>query len=110
MLYKSENSEISILLAGDTMLTRRLAVYDEERFLALAEILRSSDVTFANMEGSVRGWDEGAPGITQGTYMTTPPSLLEDLKWCCQSNANQSPKCASSGSSGRELTPFGQGG
>jgi poly-gamma-glutamate synthesis protein (capsule biosynthesis protein) len=29
----------------------------------------------------VHTWDEGTPGITQGTFMTTEPSLLEDLKW-----------------------------
>ena len=81
MLYQSETRDICIALAGDTMLTRRLAVFKEERFLSLAEILRSADVGFANLEGPVRAWDEGAPGITQGTYMTTRPALLEDLKW-----------------------------
>ena len=29
----------------------------------------------------VRRWDEGTPGITQGTFMTTPPELLDDIKW-----------------------------
>ena len=38
------------------------------------------------------------------------PNRLEPGKWCCQAKANQSPKCATSGFSGRELTPFGERG
>jgi poly-gamma-glutamate capsule biosynthesis protein CapA/YwtB (metallophosphatase superfamily) len=81
MLYEAESGDFSIALAGDTMLTRRLSVFKEKRFLALADILRGADAVFANLEGTVHHWDEGTPGITQGTFMTTHPRLLEDLKW-----------------------------
>ena len=47
----------------------------------MREILRGADAAFANLEGTVHTWDEGTPGITQGTFMTTEPRLLEDLKW-----------------------------
>ncbi len=43
--------------------------------------MRGADAAFANLEGTVHTWDEGTPGITQGTFMTTEPKLLEDLKW-----------------------------
>ena len=33
------------------------------------------------LEGPVRHWHEGTPGITRGTFMTTPPDLIDDLKW-----------------------------
>ncbi len=81
MLYDSEAGDFTITFGGDTMLTRRLAVYSEPRFTALAKLFRDADVGFVNLEGSTRNWDEGVPGIMRGTYMTTPPSLLEDLKW-----------------------------
>jgi poly-gamma-glutamate synthesis protein (capsule biosynthesis protein) len=81
MLYDSESGDFEVTLGGDTMLTRKLSIYDEPRFKALADLFRKSDVGFVNLEGSVRNWDEGEPGITRGTYMTTPPALLEDLKW-----------------------------
>jgi poly-gamma-glutamate capsule biosynthesis protein CapA/YwtB (metallophosphatase superfamily) len=90
--YQSEKGNFTIALAGDTMLTRKLTPFKEERFLKLREILRSADATFANLEGTVHTWDEGTPGITQGTFMTTDPKLLEDLKWlginlvCCANN------------------------
>ncbi len=81
MLYEAEKGDFTIALAGDCMLTRKLSVFKEERFLSLAETLRSADAAFANLEGTVHSWDEGTPGITQGTFMTTDPKLLEDLKW-----------------------------
>jgi len=43
--------------------------------------VRGADAVFANLEGTVHTWDEGTPGITQVTFMTTEPRLLEDLKW-----------------------------
>ena len=56
-------------------------MFDEPPFLALAKIFRDCDAATANLESVVRRWDEGTPGITQGTFMTTPPELLDDIKW-----------------------------
>ncbi len=81
MPYDAERGNFTIALAGDTMLTRKLIPFKEEKFLRLREILRGADAAFANLEGTVHTWDEGTPGITQGTFMTTDPKLLEDLKW-----------------------------
>jgi poly-gamma-glutamate synthesis protein (capsule biosynthesis protein) len=81
MTYASAAGNLSIALGGDCMLTRPLRVFDEPAFLALAQIFRDCDAGFVNLETVVRRWDEGAPGITRGTYMTTPPELLHDLKW-----------------------------
>jgi len=79
--YEAEKGNFMLALAGDTMLTRKLIPFKEEKFLRLREILRGADAAFANLEGTVHAWDEGTPGITQGTFMTTDPKLLEDLKW-----------------------------
>jgi poly-gamma-glutamate capsule biosynthesis protein CapA/YwtB (metallophosphatase superfamily) len=81
MIYQAEKGNFTIALAGDTMLTRKLTPFKEERFMALRDILRGADAAFANLEGTVHAWNEGTPGITQGTFMTTEPKLLEDLKW-----------------------------
>ena len=80
-IYQAESGNFTIALAGDTMLTRKLTPFKEEGFLRLREILRSADAAFVNLEGTVHLWDEGTPGITQGTFMTTDPKLLEDLQW-----------------------------
>ena len=81
MTYEAEKGDFMLALAGDTKLTRRLSVFKEDRFLAMAQILPGADAAFANLEGTVHTWDEGTPGITQGTFMTTDPKLLDDLKW-----------------------------
>ena len=81
MTYASEAGNFNIALAGDCMLTRRLRVFDEPEFLALVKIFRDCDVGTGNLESVVRHWDEGTPGIIQGTFMTTPPDLLEEFKW-----------------------------
>ncbi len=81
MIYQAEKGCCSIALAGDVMLTRRLAPFNEDRFLKLREVLRGADAALANLEGTVHRWEEGTPGITQGTFMTTDPKLLEDLQW-----------------------------
>ena len=91
MSYQAENGAIRMLLAGDAMPSRRLTPFDEPDYLALVELLRSADIAFVNLETTVRNRDEGAPGWTQGTPMTTPPVLLDDLKWMgfgLLSNAN----------------------
>lgn len=63
------------------MLSRRLAVYREQEFLALRDILRGADGCFGNLESSVVRYGEGSPQIRTGTHMVTEPELLEDLKW-----------------------------
>src|SRR5437763_9174375 len=81
MTYASEAGKFSIALGGDCMLTRPMTMFDEPAFLAFVKAYRDCDAGFANLESVVRRWDEGTPGITRGTYMTTPPELLGDIKW-----------------------------
>jgi len=81
MLYDAEHGDISLMLLGDVMPTRRLAVFGEERYLQLRNLCTGADATFANLETSVHRYLEGHQNISGGTYMTTEPQLLEDLKW-----------------------------
>ena len=81
MLYDAEHGDISLMLLGDVMPTRRLAVFGEERYLQLKNLCNSADATFANLETAVHCYLEGHQNISGGTYMTTEPHLLEDLKW-----------------------------
>lgn len=82
-MYESDEGNLSIALAGDTIPTRRLSVFREERFLKIREILSRADAAFTNLEAPVHRYLDGGhaqrPG--GGTYMTTEPRLLEDLKW-----------------------------
>ena len=80
MLYESESGDLSLVASGDTMITRRLSVFREERFLALAELFRKADVGFTNLEMLVHRY-EHSPGMSDGTYTASDPSNLEELKW-----------------------------
>jgi poly-gamma-glutamate capsule biosynthesis protein CapA/YwtB (metallophosphatase superfamily) len=91
MIYQSESGNMRLVLAGDLMPSRALTVFKEPDYLALVDLLRSADIAFGNLETTVRERHEGAPNFTQGTPMTTPPALLEDLRWMgfgILSNAN----------------------
>src|SRR5215472_5788776 len=81
MIYQSESGDIRMLIAGETMLSRRLSVFGERDYLAAVDLGRKADVAFTNLETTVRNPDEGYPAFTRGTPMTTQPALLEDLKW-----------------------------
>jgi len=81
MLYDFEKGNMTITLTGDLMLTKRLSVFKEDRYLQLRELLKGADAAFTNFESSAREYGEGSPSIRRGTYMTTEPKLLDDLKW-----------------------------
>ena len=52
-MYEATNAVISLAMAGDTILTRRLALFREPRFLRIREILQQADAAFANLEAPV---------------------------------------------------------
>jgi poly-gamma-glutamate synthesis protein (capsule biosynthesis protein) len=81
MIYDSERGDFKIMLLGDVMPTRRLSVFQEASYLKLKAIISNADASFANLETSVHRYLEGHQNISGGTYMTTEPHLLEDLKW-----------------------------
>ena len=84
-MYEADAGSISIALLGVTAPSRRLAVFREERFLQLRDLLNSVDAVFSNLEGSVHHYLDGGhaqrPSGLGGTYMTVEPHLLADLKW-----------------------------
>lgn len=80
-LYDAERGALSMALVGDAMIARALRPHQEPDFLGLAQVLQSADVTFANLETTVREVHEGWANFTQGTPMTTAPELVDELRW-----------------------------
>ena len=80
MLYESEAGEVRIAVAGDAMISHRLSVFREERYLRLVELFRGADAAFCNMEMPIHDFDI-APGFAEGTYGTAEPNAALDLKW-----------------------------
>jgi poly-gamma-glutamate capsule biosynthesis protein CapA/YwtB (metallophosphatase superfamily) len=81
MGYRASDGNIRLLLAGDAMPARALRAFGEPRYLALLDLVRGADAAFANLETVVREPSEGTPNLTQGTPMSTPPALLDELGW-----------------------------
>jgi poly-gamma-glutamate synthesis protein (capsule biosynthesis protein) len=84
MLYDSERGNFTMALTGDSMLTRKLSAFTEERYRALVELLRGADACFTNLETTIREWNEGSPAISRmgrGTFMTTEPWLVDEMRW-----------------------------
>lgn len=81
MAYQSHKRNATLALAGDIMLSRSLKPYTEPAYADMLALLRGCDAGIANLETVVRHPEEGHPNFTMGTPMTTPPALLDDLKW-----------------------------
>lgn len=81
MSYQSQARRLRMALAGDVMPSRRLKPFSEPPYLQLLALLRGADIACANLETVVRHPEEGHPNFSLGTPMSTPPALLEDLKW-----------------------------
>ena len=79
----STTARQTVALAGDCMLTHPIAVHKEEGFLKIRELFAQADVVFANFESNVHRYldDPFAQRLAGGSYITTPPALLADLKW-----------------------------
>ena len=77
------SDRLTIALTGDSMVTRSLSVFKEEPYLRMRDILRSADVVFTNFEANAHPYldDPQAQRDGGGTYVTTEPRLLADLKW-----------------------------
>ena len=80
MLYNAERRDLSITVAGDAMITRRMRAFQEPGFLKLVDILKSSDVSMANLEMLFHDY-ESTWQWSGATYTRSDPRNLEELKW-----------------------------
>jgi poly-gamma-glutamate synthesis protein (capsule biosynthesis protein) len=80
MLYEAEAGNLTLAASGDTMITRGLSMFREDRFLRLRDIFQNADVRFTNLEMLMHDY-EHSPGIAGGTFTASDPKNLEELKW-----------------------------
>ena len=79
-IYDSERGDISIAVAGDAMITRRMRPFQEAGFLKLVEILRQADVSIVNLEMLFHDY-ESSWQWSGATYTRSDPHNLDELKW-----------------------------
>jgi poly-gamma-glutamate synthesis protein (capsule biosynthesis protein) len=68
-------------LAGDSIITRKLSVYDEPPFLKLIEMIRRADAAFTNLEMLFHDYEPYPMNESGGTWMRADPALVKELVW-----------------------------
>jgi poly-gamma-glutamate synthesis protein (capsule biosynthesis protein) len=80
-LQARQPADITFALTGDSIITRRLAVYDEPAFTRIINLIRGADVAFTNLEMLFHDYEPYAMSSSGGTYMRAEPALVKDLVW-----------------------------
>jgi poly-gamma-glutamate capsule biosynthesis protein CapA/YwtB (metallophosphatase superfamily) len=76
-----QSSDVSFALTGDSIITRKLAVYAEPAFTRIIDLIRAADVGFTNLEMLFHDYEPYASAASGGTYMRAEPALVKDLVW-----------------------------
>ncbi len=79
--HRSADEPFSMALTGDSIITRKLSVYDEPEFLQLIDIVRSADIAFTNLEMLFHDYEPYPMAESGGTWMRGAPELVGELKW-----------------------------
>ncbi len=76
-------AEVTLVLAGDAIITRRLSVFDEPEFLALRELVQGATAAFVNLEILFHNFEPDIipASASGGTYMQADPAIAEELVW-----------------------------
>jgi poly-gamma-glutamate synthesis protein (capsule biosynthesis protein) len=73
--------EISLFLAGDSVITRPWSHVQNESFLRLIDAVRAADVSITNLETVIHEFNGYAQAHCGGTYMTSSPQIAAELRW-----------------------------
>ncbi|MEM1189726.1 MAG: CapA family protein [Pseudomonadota bacterium] len=79
--YRSANERFTMALTGDSIITRKLSVYDEPEYLQMIELIRSADVAFTNLEVLFHDYEPYPMAVSGGTWMRADPALAAELSW-----------------------------
>lgn len=77
-----EERSLSIALTGDSLITRRVAVYEDEPTRSLLDLLRSSDVAFTNLETLPNNFQGYPVEESGGAHLGAHEWVLDELDAC----------------------------
>jgi len=72
---------LTFALAGDSIITRKLSIYQEPEFLKLIDLVRGADVAFTNLEMLFHDYESYPMHESGGTWMRADPALVKELVW-----------------------------
>ena len=81
MLYEAEKGDISVLVAGDAMITKRMSTFREPSFLKLVDVIRAADVSVVNAEMLFHNFEMSWQGKDSISYQVSDPANLRELTW-----------------------------
>lgn len=75
--------EIKLVATGDSLITMKVSINSNTKFLEMVDLIRSADVAFTNLETLFHDYEEDTYPAEKsgGSYTRTDPSIIEDLKW-----------------------------
>ncbi|MCP4710717.1 MAG: CapA family protein, partial [Planctomycetes bacterium] len=73
--------EMTVLLAGDAIITQPWSEREEPEFLKLVEAIRGVDAAIVNLEMLIHDFEGYAQADSGGTYMGARPVIAKELAW-----------------------------
>ncbi len=77
----SGEKNFTLAAAGDYIGSLRISCYDDKDYLSAIDIIRDADVAYTNIETVIHSYEGPPAAETGGTYMWSPPSVVNELKW-----------------------------
>lgn len=77
----ASNDEITLFLAGDTIINQPWSHLQEPEFLRLVDEIRGADVAIVNLETPIHEYQGYAQAEFGGTHLAAPPSIAFELAW-----------------------------
>ena len=78
---RPQDSDFTIALGGDALITRKLSVYKEPKYLELIEMIRGADAAFVNLEMLFHDYEPYPMHQSGGTWTRADPALIDDFVW-----------------------------
>jgi poly-gamma-glutamate synthesis protein (capsule biosynthesis protein) len=77
----SGEDTFTMALTGDSIITMKLSVYREPKYIRMIELIRSADVAFTNLEMLFHDYEPYPMHESGGTYMRAAPEMAKELAW-----------------------------
>ena len=81
LFAQSPSADLRVVLTGDSIINRRLSVYDEPDYLQLIGHVRAADAAFTNLETLIHNFEYPAAAVSGGAWMGSPRWVLKELEW-----------------------------
>lgn len=79
--FRSADERFTMALTGDSIITRKLSVYNEPEYLQMIDLIRGADLAFTNLEVLFHDYEPYPMAISGGTWMRADPELAAELSW-----------------------------